>query len=40
MLIGMSVIIEIRGAEGGDDSKQLVLEQAAIYARRCRARGL
>jgi len=35
----MSVIVEIRAAEGGLDAKQLVGEQAAIYAklalRRC-----
>lgn len=28
-----SIIIEIRSAEGGDDSKDLVLEQFAMYAR-------
>lgn len=29
----MSIIIEIRAAEGGDDAKLLVKEQAAIYLR-------
>jgi len=35
-----SVIVEIRAAEGGDDAKQLVLEQRAIYARLCGRRSL
>lgn len=30
----MSVIVEIRAAEGGDDAKLLVEEQFALYARR------
>jgi protein subunit release factor A len=30
--MGESVIIEIRAAEGGADAKDLVLEQARIYA--------
>jgi protein subunit release factor A len=29
----MSIIIEIRAAEGGDDAKLLVREQMAIYLR-------
>jgi protein subunit release factor A len=36
----MSVIVEIRAAEGGDDAKQLVQEQLAIYARRALRHGL
>ena len=28
-----SVIVEIRSAEGGDDSKLLVREQLAVYAK-------
>ena len=28
-----SVIVEIRAAEGGDDAKSLVVEQARIYLR-------
>jgi protein subunit release factor B len=29
------MIVEIRAAEGGDDAKDLVIEQARIYAKRC-----
>ena len=29
-----SILIEIRAAEGGDDAKQLVCEQAAVYKKR------
>lgn len=29
----MGVIVEIRAAEGGDDAKQLVIEQLRIYER-------
>jgi protein subunit release factor A len=36
----MSVIVEIRAAEGGDDAKLLVEEQFAIYARHCARGGL
>jgi protein subunit release factor A len=36
----MSIIVEIRAAEGGDDAKALVSEQVAIYARLCTRRGL
>lgn len=31
----MSVIVEIRAAEGGADAKDLVRETFAIYARYC-----
>lgn len=34
------MIVEIRAAEGGDDAKDLVREQAQLYARRCQRRGL
>jgi protein subunit release factor A len=34
------VIVEIRAAEGGDDAKQLVNEQVAIYERRAARRRL
>ena len=36
----MSVIVEIRAAEGGDDAKRLVLTQLAIYCKRAERRGL
>ena len=36
----MSVIVEIRAAEGGDDAKQLVVEQVKIYLRLCARRSL
>lgn len=36
----MSVIVEIRAAEGGDDAKALVVEQFAMYARRALRHGL
>ena len=36
----MSIVIEIRAAEGGDDAKSLVQEQLAIYARRALRHGL
>lgn len=35
-----SVIVEIRAAEGGDDAKQLVVEQVKIYLRLCARRSL
>jgi len=35
-----SVIIEVRAAEGGDDSKLLVYEQATIYQKFAIRRGL
>lgn len=34
------VIVEIRSAEGGNDSKLLVLELRAIYLSLCARRGL
>jgi protein subunit release factor A len=34
------MIVEIRAAEGGDDAKLLVTDQAAIYVRRCRRHRL
>ncbi len=36
----MSVIVEIRAAEGGDDAKLLVEEQFKIYVRRAQRRRL
>lgn len=36
----MSIIVEIRAAEGGDDAKGLVHEQFAIYVRLAARRGL
>jgi protein subunit release factor A len=36
----MSVVVEIRAAEGGDDAKLLVEEQFGIYARVALRRGL
>jgi protein subunit release factor A len=36
----MSVIVEIRAAEGGEDARALVLEQFRIYVRRCQRREL
>lgn len=33
-------IVEIRAAEGGDHSKQLVLTQTSLYAKLCERRGL
>jgi protein subunit release factor A len=36
----VSVIVEIRAAEGGDDAKLLVDEQFGIYARVALRRGL
>ena len=34
------MIVEIRAAEGGDDAKDLVLEQLRIYLKRCVRRRL
>lgn len=34
------MIIEIRAAEGGDDAKDLVLQQLVIYLKRCRLHRL
>ncbi len=36
----MSLLIELRAAEGGDDAKLLVCEQGAIYQRWGARRGL
>ena len=36
----MSVIVEIRAAEGGQDAKDLVNEQFSVYARRASRHGL
>jgi protein subunit release factor A len=36
----MSIIVEIRAAEGGDDAKLLVEEQFKIYRKRAERRGL
>jgi protein subunit release factor A len=35
-----TIIVEIRAAEGGDDAKDLVIEQAKIYTKLCERRGL
>lgn len=35
-----AVLVEIRGAEGGDDAKQLVYEQYSIYCKMGSRRGL
>jgi len=35
-----SVVVEVRAAEGGDDAKQLVIEQVKIYLRVCARRSL
>jgi len=35
-----SIIIEIRAGEGGADARDLVREQARIYAKVCERRGL
>ena len=34
------MIVEIRAAEGGEDAKLLVNDQAGLYAKRARRRGL
>jgi protein subunit release factor A len=36
----MSIIVEIRAAEGGLDARQLVQEQFALYAKRAQRRCL
>lgn len=36
----MSIIVEIRAAEGGLDARQLVQEQFGVYAKRAVRRGL
>ncbi len=38
--IKLTARVEIRAAEGGEDSKLLVKEQAALYEAYARARGL
>ena len=35
-----SIIVEIRAAEGGEDAKDLVNEQAVIYGKLCVRGGL
>lgn len=32
----MKITVEIRSAEGGDDSKLLIRDMAAIYAKTCK----
>ena len=36
----MSVIVEIRAAEGGEDAKLLVVDQFIIYSKLAAKRGL
>ncbi len=36
----MSVIVEIRAAEGGEDAKLLVIDQFMIYCKLAAKRGL
>jgi protein subunit release factor A len=36
----MKTILEIRSAEGGDDSKLLIKDMSNIYAKACKRRGL
>ena len=36
----MTIMIEVRAAEGGDDAKDLVNEQFGIYCRLAAKRGL
>ena len=36
----MSIIVEIRAGEGGDDAKALVRELFAVYVKRCTFHGL
>jgi len=36
----MKITVEIRSAEGGDDSKLLIRDMAAIYAKACKRRCL
>jgi len=40
VIYGMNLVIEIRAAEGGDDAKQLVVEQSKLYSRLCSKAGL
>lgn len=34
------IVVEIRAAEGGDDAKDLVHEQTALYLRYCKKESL
>lgn len=36
----MSIIVEVRAGEGGDDAKLLVQDQVAVYVKRCTRKGL
>ena len=36
----MSIHVEVRAAEGGDDAKDLVREQLAVYVKRCTGKCL
>jgi protein subunit release factor B len=36
----MGIIVEIRAAEGGEDARDLVMEQLGIYTRRAARRRL
>ncbi len=36
----MNVTIELRSAEGGDDSKLRIRDMACIYGKACKRRGL
>lgn len=36
----MGLFVEIRAAEGGDDAKRLVREQARVYENLCAKEGL
>lgn len=36
----MSVTVELRAAEGGEDAKLLIRDQVAIYAKACKRRCL
>lgn len=38
--MSITIIVEIRAAEGGADARNLVIEQLAIYARRAVRGGL
>jgi protein subunit release factor A len=34
------ILVELRSAEGGDDSKLLVMDMVGVYGRACRRRCL
>lgn len=36
----MKIIVEIRSAEGGDDSKLLIRDMAGVYAKTCKRSSL